>query len=888
MRRIRAWVLRLAGLLNRQRRERELVDELESHLQLHMEDNLRAGMTPVEARRQALIKLGGVEQTKEIYRDRRGIPLVESFIQDVRYGLRMLAKSPGFTAIALLTLALGIGGTTAIFSVIYGVLIAPFPYRDSHRLAVLDAQNTAEGGRYFAKVSADEWLDYQEQNHVFDEVIGGTLEEVRLTGSGTAEVYWGPQVTANTFRALGVLPLLGRAFTDEDGRSDAPPVVVLSYEVWQSKFGRDPGIIGKTLVLNQQPTTVIGVMQPRECPGDLLRPTTISRAEGPGNKRHFLEGRLKPGVSFKQATADIALLAQRFAKVYPNDHPKDVTFTVHSFALAFTGHLRYTWGILLGAVGLLLLIACVNVTNLLLARATGRQREFAIRASLGASNIRLIRQLMVESLLLALGGTVLGCAFAQAALTGLLAIVPERYLDGAVVRINGPVFLFSIGTALLCALLFGMAPALRAARADLQEPLKASSRGAGESRGHGRLRRLLVVSEVALSMVLLTGGGLLIRSFFALRYADLGYNLDNLLEGGFQLPEDRYKTAEQRNQFRLELMRRVRALPGVTSAALTFPGLWFSRLTPIEIDGKPSAEHRSASLRFSDDRFFETMGIQLLQGRTISEDDMVHARKVAVISRALVTKYFGGEGPLGRQIRVPLEMITRWPPPSFQQAQQAWFEIVGVVADTRHSDETETAVQPMMWFPYTTAGELTLQVFIVRTAGEPARLTNAVQRTVADMDKDLSMWGHGPLVVRESLDRNWYSEPRFVLTMLVTFASLGLVLVSIGVYGVLSYHASQRTHEIGIRMALGAQAAEVRWLVLKSGLRSLVVGIAIGVPASIALARILQNRIWGIKSADPPTLGAVALLLTAVGLAACYIPARRATKVDPMVALRFE
>jgi putative ABC transport system permease protein len=392
-----------------------------------------------------------------------------------------------------------------------------------------------------------------------------------------------------------------------------------------------------------------------------------------------------------------------------------------------------------------------------------------------------------------------------------------------------------------------------------------------------------VVSEVALSLVLLTGGGLLIRSFFALRYADLGYNPDNLLEGELWLPEERYRTDEQRNQFRVELLRRVRALPGVTSAALSFPALGLDwSIAAIEITGKPSAGNRSACLRFTCDRFFETMGIELLQGRTISEEDMVHARKVAVVNRSLVNSYFGGESPLGRQIKLHDAMNTGWPPPALQQE---WFEIVGVVADTRHSNSTGTIVQPMMCVPYTVAvGEA--PNLIVRTAGEPARLTNAVRRTLADIDKELSM--EGPRPERELMDKNWYTEPRFVLMMFVAFASLGLVLVSIGVYGVLAYHTSQRTHEIGIRMALGAQAAEVRWLVLKAGLRSLLVGFAIGVPASIALAKVLQNRIWGIKSADPLTLAAVSLVLTVVGLAACYIPARRATKVDPMVALRFE
>jgi putative ABC transport system permease protein len=362
----------------------------------------------------------------------------------------------------------------------------------------------------------------------------------------------------------------------------------------------------------------------------------------------------------------------------------------------------------------------------------------------------------------------------------------------------------------------------------------------------------------------------------------MGYNPDNILAGEVELPEERYKTAEQKNQFRLELLRRARALPGVTSAALSYPWLVIDESTPIEIVGKPSTENRSTSLRLSDDRFFETMGIQLLHGRTFSEQDIAGARKVAVINRALATKYFGSESPLGRQIKFPTDKNTDWPPPALQKG---WFEIVGVVADTRHSDDTDRTV-PMICVPYTTAGEFPGQLLIVRTAGEPELLTDAVRRMLTDIDGELFI--HGPFALPGMMDRMWYRGPRFVLTMLVAFASLGLVLVSIGVYGVLSYHASQRTHEIGIRMALGAQAAEVRWLVLKSGLRSLLVGIAIGVPASIALARILQNRIWGIKSADPLTLVAVSLLLTAVGLAACYVPARRATKVDPMVALRFE
>jgi len=542
-------------------------------------------------------------------------------------------------------------------------------------------------------------------------------------------------------------------------------------------------------------------------------------------------------------------------------------------------HGRRTLYILLGAVGVLLLIACVNVANLLLARATGRQREFVIRASLGASPIRLIRQLMVESLLLALGGAALGCAFAPVALAGLLTIIPSWYFPSeAVIRINGPALLFSFSLALLSSLLFGLAPAFQAARTNLQEPLKCTSRGAGESRGHGRLRNLLVVMEVVLSLVLLTGGGMLIRSFFALRYAELGYSPDNVVLAGLRLPEERYKTARQKNQFHIESLRRMRALPGVVSATLGFPGMLWGWNCPIKIAGKSSAEDRSAWMWFSGDRYFETLGIRVLQGRTISEEDLRDSRKVAVVNRAFVSRYFADENPLGRQITVMISDL--W----INAAGQDWFDIIGVVADTRHMGIEEVTVHPTMYLNYTAGANFWNSIFI-RTAGDPGRLLNSIRREAAAMDKEIPVHVE---TLRNDIAQAWYTAPRFVLTMLVTFASLGLVLVSIGVYGVLSYHASQRTHEIGIRMALGAQAAEARWLVLKAGLRSLLVGIAIGVPVSVALARILQNRIWGIKSADPLTLVAVSLVLTAVGLAACYIPARRATKVDPMVALRFE
>jgi len=792
------------------------------------------------------------------------------------------------TAVAVLTLALGIGGTTAIFSVFECAVLDPFPFADSHRLVALVSHDIREG-QYsgFSWVSAPEFLDYQKQNRVFDEVIGGAPEQVVLPGAAAPEMLIGVWVTDNYFRVLGVPPLIGGPITPADFKPGAPPVVVLGYKAWQSKFSGDPGIVGRTIILNHQPTTVIGVMPARFTPfgAEIYLPATLSRAKATDQPLYFLVlGHLKPGVSIKQAASDVAILAKRFAAVYPKDHPPEVTFGVESYADAAIGDFRKTLYILLGAVGLLLLIACVNIANLLLGRATAREKEFAIRAALGAGRGRLVRQLLIESLLLAVGGSVLGCLLAWDGLAGLVAIIPPGALPSeAVVRVNGPVLLFTLGAALVSTLLFGLAPALLAVTKDLQAPLKASGRGVGESRGQSRLRNLLVVGEVALSLVLLTGAGLLIRSFFALHQVEPGYNPGHVLEANWTLPEERYKTAEQRNQFHMEVLRRVRALPGVVSAALVAPPFVDGGIeTIIEIAGKPSAENSHAQYDHSSDRLFETLGMRLLQGRSISEQDSVHGRKVAVINRTFANKYFGGENPLGRQIKVA-DLAT-----GPYSVQQPWFEVIGVVSDVKgngtRDNPLEDPTQPAIYFPYT-VGRMSWAEVLVRTVGEPAALSNSVRRELAAIDKEVVVvcWS-----LQDFLNRRWFAEPRFVLTMLVALASLGLTLVCIGVYSVLSYAVSRRTHEIGVRMALGAEATDVRRMVMVSGLRWLAVGIGIGVPASIALAKILQNRIWGIKSADPLTLAAVAALLTVVGLAACYLPARRATKVDPIVALRYE
>jgi len=801
-------------------------------------------------------------------------------INDLRFALRMFRKNPGFTAVAVLTLALGIGGTTAIFSVIYGGMISPYSYSD-YRLAVLITHDRSTGSDgMWAWVSGRELLDYQEQNKVFDEVFGAGGENLLMKRAEGTVGLSGVLVTDNFFRVLGVPTLIGRPLTPEDFKAGAPFVAVLSFKAWRSRFGGDASVVGKMFVVNDRPTTVVGVMPPRFwLGGDLWQPATPSRDE-PRSHSYSVVGHLRPGVSIKEANADISVLVKRFAAAYPEEHPKEVTFRVESVPVAAINRdFRMMLYFLLGAVSLLLLIACGNVANMLLARATEREKELAIRASLGASRTRLFRQLMVESLLLAGCGGVAGAFLAVHLLDGLLVVMPPGLPDVALVRVNGPVLIFTLSVTLICTLISGLLPALQVAGRDLEEPLKAASRSAGESSSRQRLRNLLVVSEVILSLALLTGAGLLMRSFLALQHVELGFDPDNVLGGGTLLPEARYKTAEQRVQFQLEALRRVRALPGVVSAALTLPSPAFrGAQTGIEISRTPSAENQSVFQGYCSDDCLETMHIPLLEGRSFSEADLVHASNVAIVNQTFVKKFFGGVRPLGERVKVK-EFL--WG--GAVDTKPRWFEVIGVAGDAR-GEGPEAPIVPQIYIPYTVGG-LSFVTITLRSGVDPMHLARSVEQVIWSLDKDLQVTFD---TYGDDLRRAYFSQPRFVMTISMAFASLGLVLVSIGVYSVLSYAVSRRTREIGIRMALGAQPIDVRRMVMIAGLRWLVIGIGIGVPVSVALSKILKSRIWGIESADPLTLVAVSSLLTAVGLAACYVPARRATKVDPLVALRYE
>ena len=807
--------------------------------------------------------------------------------QDFRYAIRTLAKSRGFTAVAVITLALGISASTALFSVIHNVLIAPFPYADSPRLMTIEVHDTARsepGGR--GAFVGPELLDYAEQNHVFDAVIASANQDVLYTSGEGTERFEGLLVTPGTFEFFGMPALLGRDMEPADYEPGAPPVFVLRYKVWVGHFNRDPGILNKQFVLNGTSRTLIGVMPPRFAWGDAdlwipEKPSRAEAAEGAPFRRYwFLLGHLRPGVSIAQAEADLEVVSHRLATVYPKDYPKHFKMEVQSLADMVVGRFRVTLFIVLAAVGLLLLIGCGNVANLLLARATAREKEFAIRAALGASRWRLVRQLLVESLVLALGGAALGALMAWGGLKALVAVIPPRIIPAeAVIRLNGTVLLFTLAVAVVTALVFGLVPALHASRRDLVEPLRDSGKGATGGFRRGRLRDAVVVLEVALSLALLVGAGLLMRSFVALRDVELGLSPDHVLVARLPLPQDRYKTAEQLAGFYRPLLARLKALPGVVEVTET------STLPPyggirseVEVAGKTDPEKWNAVVQLCSEGYFSVVRIAFLEGRTFNEAEVSGARKVAVVNQTFAKKYLGKTSPIGQRIR--LAELANFP----DKVEDPSFEVIGVVKDAKNQGLQDPPL-PEAWVPYTVTGSGERGV-LVRTANDPMLTLNALRREIWATDRNVALTLTGSL--EGFISEFSYAGPRFAFLMMTIFATIGLVLVTIGVYSVISYTASRQTHEIGIRMALGARRTDVLKLVIRMGARLVVLGLAIGLLVSLALSRVIASQLWGVSPYDPVTLASVAAVLLVTGLVACWVPARRATRVDPLVALRYE
>ncbi len=811
---------------------------------------------------------------------------METFRQDIRYALRTLWKGRGFAFVAMITLALGIGASTAIFSVMDNVLMEPFPYNDAQRfmsVQIHDTERNQPGGR--AGYSGPEYLDYVAQNHVFDRVIGNTEEDVLYKSGEGTELFRGGVVTPGTFEFLGMPALLGRAMQAPDYEPGAPPVFLLRYKTWVDRFSADPSILNKTYVLNGVARTLIGVMPPRFGWGDAEvwlpeKPSPAGTVGMMGFPRYwFFMGHLKAGVSMKQAQSDLDLLAHQLSTKYPKDYPKHFTVEIQSLTDMVVGQFRTTLYIMLAAVGLLLLIGCGNVANLLLARATGREKEFAIRAVLGAGRMRLIRQLLVESMILALGGALLGALIAWGGLKSLIAVIPEGIVPAeAVIRLNTPVLAFTLCVAVLTALVFGLIPALQAAKRDLNDPLRDSGKGTSGG-GSNRLRNAVVVFEVALSLTLMVGAGLLMRSFVALREVRLGFQPDHILVARLPLPLGRYKTADQMMSFYKPLLQRLRALPGVVDVTET------SSLPPyggdngdIDVAGKSHQEKWQAAFHLSSGTYFSTLRMQFLEGRTFDEAETDSKRKVAVVNQTFVKKFLGNDNPIGQRVHVM--GLESYP----DKVNDAWFEVIGVVVDAKNNG-LQDPTGPELYVPYTVTGSGGRGI-LVRTTQEPMSMLKTVQQEIWATDHGVALTLTGSL---ESFINSFsYAGPRFGFLLMSIFGGIGLILVTVGVYSVLAYTAARRTREIGIRMALGAEGSDVLKLVVSMGLRLVGLGVAIGLLASFLLASTIKSMLWGVSAHDPATMSGVATLLLLTGVVACWIPARRASRVDPLVALRYE
>src|SRR5437762_524788 len=682
--------------------------------------------------------------------------------------------------------------------------------------------------------------------------------------------------------------LLGRVMQQADYEPGAPPIFVLRYKTWVKSFGSDPTIVNKTFVLNGVSRTLIGIMPPRFGWGnaDMWIPAKPSRAAtgrviaGAFQQHWWMLGHLRPGVRVKEAEADFTVIAKRLATVYPTEYPKHFTVQMESLSDLVVGRFKTTLFIVLAAVGLLLHIGCGNVANLLLARATTRQKEFAIRSALGANRWRLIRQLLVESLILATGGAAVGTLLAWGGLTSLVALMPQNIIPAeAVIRLNTPVLAFALGVAMLTALVFGLVPALKAARKDLNTPLQDSGKGISGGFRHGRLRDAVVVLEVGLSLTLLVGAGLLMRSFVALREVHLGLQPDHVLVARLPLPVDRYKTADQVTGFYRPLLRRLKALPGVLEATET------STLPPyggipsdIEIPGKTHGEKWNAMFQLVSEGYFPVLKIQFVDGRSFTEAEVSGARKLAIVNQTFVKKYLASENPIGKQVRIA--QLANFEDP----VKEPMFEIIGLVADAKNRG-LQDPVEPEIWIPYTVTGSA-FRGILVRTAKDPMAMMNAVQQEIWATDQNVAVTLTGTL--EGYISQFSYAGPRFGFLLMTIFSSIGLVLVTLGVYSVLAYTTARRTQEIGIRLALGANGSDVLGLVIRMGLRLVGIGVGLGLIASLELGRVIATQLWGVSAYDPLTLTCVPALLITTGLLACWIPARRAANVDPLVALRYE
>jgi putative ABC transport system permease protein len=807
---------------------------------------------------------------------------VERLGQDLNYAVRSFRRSPVFVLVALLSLTLGIGATSAIFSVIYGVLISPYPY--AKPAEIWAPQVRALDGRGGHTYSLDE-LRALSEVPAFSDVMATSMETVLMTGEFAPESFGGVLLSGNAFNFLGVPAVAGRTIQPGDIRPDgqAEPVVVLSHRLWLRLVEGNPSAIGRTLRLNGRPHTVIGVMPPRfgwYGNDGFWLPLSPTRTDVPWINPIV---RLAPAVSKAAAEAQLGALNNRLALERPSTFPpQGFTTTLRNYldVTVASGEMQTSLRLLLGAVAFLLLIACANVANLQLARGTARAREMAVRISIGAGRRRLVRQLLTESVLLSLAGGVLGVLFALVAIRSIVGLMPEFYVPNeSRVAINLPVMLFSLGVSLVTGIVFGLVPALQSSSPDVADALKAGrSTGAGT---HGtRTRNLLVVIEVALSVVLLVSAGLTVRTFFVIQKLDAGVRVDRVLIVGVPLPPAKYTTLEQRNRFAEELLERVGNLPGVEAATLGVP--FGGPQSPLTIPGQPADDSKRIMINLAGADHLRTFGIALRRGRMFDASEVRRGDRVAVVNEAALTLWPAGENPIGARLR--LGVLERPPARALADTDRPpEVTVIGVIADTRNAGLRADPV-PVVVLPYSVLAPLQ-RPLAVRTIGDPNLLLNPVRAQVREMDSDQPLGR--PITLSDALGEE-VIQPRFTMALFSAFAALGLTLAAAGIYSVLSFHVTRRTHELGVRLALGAPRGHVLGLMLTMGGRLVVTGLVIGIVASLASMRLLRSQLFGVQPADPIAYAVVSLLLGLVALAACYIPARRAAGVDPMVALRQE
>ena len=896
---LRALAARLRGLFGDRRADREFDDEVETHLRLLTERYVRQGMSKAEATLTARRRFGNVTLLKEAHHDMRGIRFIDTLVQDVRYGLWMMRRKPGFTTIVILTLALGIGANTAIFSVVNAVLLNPFAYPEAERIMFLSSSRLSEPNSSSA-ISYPNFLDWQQQQTTFSHLAAARNRTFNLTGVADPMQVKTAIISPEAFPLLGVAPQLGRVFTAQDNQLNAARAVVLSHAFWQKQFAGEANVIGRQLLLDDQAYTVIGVMPPRFkfWAGEVWVPFGLFADEDFAKDRSGMVtinalGRLKPGVTLEQARAEFNVIAARLAAQYPEANQGSGVRIV-AWSESVGRNIRPTLLMLMGAVGFVLLIACANVASLLLARTATREKELAIRAALGAGRGRLMRQLLLESLPLAALASLVGWLLANWGLKLILAWLPNDLLPAeASVRLDARVLLFALGLTLVTTLLCGLLPALRFSQSRVNESLKDGSCFSLADAGGQRMRGALVVLEVALSVVLLVGAGLLIKSFFRLQQAELGFKTESLLTVDLSLSQKKYPQAQQIEAFFNRALEQLKALPGVEAAATMNGGPfsnWGAGMPLIREGHSYSGEEmrgRGCGFVVTQGDFLAALGLPLVSGRNFTAQDTSSAPPVVILNQAAADKFFPGENALGQRIKLGLP-DNLLPPDTPPTEKHAWLTVIGIVKN-HQPVALGLPYFPGAFLPLAQAPReptlLNAETFMLRTAQDPAMLMSAVRQRLRELDPDQPIMRIATVDARiaDSL-----KPQRFNTTLMSLFAALALTLAVVGLYGILAYTVVQRTHEIGIRLALGAQSGNIIAMIMKQGLSLTLLGLMLGLAGAAVLTRLLERLLHSVSVTDAPTFIAIALLLLAVALLACWIPARRATKVDPLVALRHE